>query len=110
MGWCYFKGNGNKEHNQEVLRRGPIATLFVSGCSIRWWRLRWAVTMGNGGSSGLEKLGSRFSFVIDIRLLFFNLQHNGGCDSDLVVSMLPPLRGRRRRWAASNSDLGLRLG
>ncbi|GMN72466.1 hypothetical protein TIFTF001_054734 [Ficus carica] len=46
-----------------------IATLSVNGCSIRWCRLQWAVTMGDGGSSGLGKLGSRFSFVIDIRLL-----------------------------------------
>ena len=42
------------------------ATLSVGGCFVRWWYLRWAATIGDGGSSGLGKLGSRFSFVIDV--------------------------------------------
>ncbi|GMN65439.1 hypothetical protein TIFTF001_034509 [Ficus carica] len=70
------------------------AVLSVGGCSIWWWRLRWAATMRDGGSGGLGKLGPSFSFVIDVRLLFFDLQQNGGCDGDPVVAMLPPLHGR----------------
>ncbi|GMN37476.1 hypothetical protein TIFTF001_006842 [Ficus carica] len=86
------------------------AALCVGCWFVRWWRLRWDAMMGDGDSGGLGKLGSRFSFVIDVRLLFFDLQENGGCDGDLVIAMLSALRGHRRWWAASSSDLGSGLG
>ncbi|GMN52654.1 hypothetical protein TIFTF001_021790 [Ficus carica] len=87
------------------------ATAFsVGGCSILWWRLRWAATMADGGNDDLGKLWSRFSFVIDVWVLFFDLQQNEGCNGDLVVTMLPLLCGRQRRWATSNNDRGLGLG
>ena len=64
----------------------------------------------DGGNGDLGMLGSRFSFVIDVRLFFFDPQQNEGYDGDLVVVMLPLLCGCQRRRAVSSSDRGLGLG